>query len=99
MGEKEESDMCGKTTKGIAKGKASVPYKGRSTGKEVKEGRKGEGSTHGQATRSAARMEEEFNGRIEEESGRTLWQRSARGSMPTGVRIVHRGGNSDICAV
>jgi len=48
----------------------------------------------GQATRSAARIEEESSGRVEKESKGTLWQRSARRSMSTGVGVVYkRSGN------
>jgi len=99
VGEKEESGTCGKATKGMAKGETSTPYKRRSTGKKVEEGRRGGDSTHGQAMRSTARMEEEFSGRIEKENRETLWQRSARESIPTRVRVVYGGSNSDICAV
>jgi len=42
-------------------------------GKATKDAAKGGGSTCGQAMRNAARMEEEFSGRIEEESRGTLW--------------------------
>jgi len=49
--------------------------------------------------RSTARMEEKFGRRIEEKSRETLWQRSARGSISTGVRMVHRESNSDVCVV
>ena len=48
---------------------------------------------------TARRVEKEFSSRVEEESRGTLWQRSARESMPTRVRMVHRASNSDICAV
>jgi len=44
--------------------------------------------------RSTARIEEEFGGRVKEESKGALWQRSAGGSMPIGIRVVHRGSNS-----
>jgi len=66
--EKGKSDACGKATKGAAKGKASMPCKGKSAGKEVEEGRKGGDGACGQATRSVARMKEEFNRRVKEES-------------------------------
>ena len=90
--------MCGEATKGAPTEGASAPYKGRSTGrrKKVEENRGKESSTHGQATRSAVRVEKKFSGRGKKESREALWQRGARGSMPTGTRIVHREGNSDI---
>ena len=44
-------------------------------------------------------MGEEISGRIEEESKRALWQRDARRSNPTRVRMVHKGGDSDIRTV
>ena len=99
VGEKG-SGVYGKATKGTAKEEACMPCKGKSTEKKVEKGRRGEGSSaYGQAIGSAARMEEEFGKKIEEENRGTLWQRSARGSMSTRVRVVHRGSNSDICVV
>jgi len=99
VGKKGDS-VCSKAIKGIAKGEACMPCKGKSTEKKVKKDRReGDSSTHGQAIESIARMKEEFGRRIEEESRGTLWQRSARGSMPTRVRVVHRGSNSNVCAV
>ena len=49
--------------------RASVPCKGKSTGdkEKVEEGRERKGGMHGQAMRSAARMEEEFNRRVKKE--------------------------------
>jgi len=44
-------------------------------------------------------VEEEFGSRIKEESRGILWQRGARESTPTRVRMVHKRGDSDICAV
>jgi len=96
---KEESSVCDKATKSTAKGEAGMPYKGRSTRKKVKEDKRGGGGAHGQAMRSTARMKEEFGERIKEKSRGTLWQRSARGNTPTGVRVVYRGSNSDVYAV
>jgi len=49
--------------------------------------------------RGTARVEEEFSSRVEEESRGALQQGSARRSMPTGIRVVHRESNSDIYAV
>jgi len=97
--EKGESGICGKATKGTAKGEAGISCKGRSAGKKVEEGKRGGGGTCDQATRSTARMEEEFGRRIEKESKGTLWQRSTRESMPTRVRVVYGESNSNICAV
>jgi len=49
--------------------------------------------------RSTARIEKEFSGRVEEESKGTLWQKNAKESTPTRVRVVYRGSNSDLCIV
>ena len=50
--------------------------------------------------RSAARkVEEESSGRIEKEGRGSLQQRSARESTPTGARMVHQGGDSNVYAV
>ena len=68
VGKKGESDVYGKAIKGATKEEASMFYKGRSAKKKVEEGRRGGASTCGQATRSIARMEEEFSRRIEKES-------------------------------
>jgi len=48
---------------------------------------------------TARNIEKKFGGRIEKESRGVLWQRGARESNPTRVRMVHKGGDSDICAV
>ena len=73
----------------------------RSTGrrKKVVESRGREGSTHGQAMRDIARIEEKFSGRVKEESRGALWQRSARESIPIRIRMVHKRSDSDVCAV
>jgi len=99
MSEKKESNAYGKAIKDTAKEEAGMSYKGRSIRKKVEEGRRGGGGTRGLAMRSTARIEEEFGRRIEKESRGTSWQRSARESTPTGVRMVHGGSNSDVCAV
>jgi len=39
--------------------------------------------------RSIARVEKELSGKIEKEGRGTLWQRSTRKGMPTGIRIVY----------
>jgi len=46
--------------------------------------------------RSAARMEEELNGRVKEESRGALWKGSTGKSMPIKIRVVHRRSNSFI---
>jgi len=38
VGEKGKGNACGKATKGIARGEASAPYKGKSTGKGKESG-------------------------------------------------------------
>jgi len=68
VGEKGESSTCDKATKDTAKEETSTPCEGRSTEKKVEEGKREEGSACGQATRSTARIEEEFGKRIEEKS-------------------------------
>jgi len=42
-------------------------------------------------------MEEQFSGRVKKESKEALWQGGARRSMPTGVRMVYKRSNSDVC--
>jgi len=50
--------------------------------------------------RSATKnMENKFGGRIEEESRGALWQRDTRESIPTRVRMVHEGSDSNIHAM
>ena len=73
--EEEKDGMYGKAIKGALTERASIPYKGRSAGrrKKVEKGRERGGSTCGQATRSAARIEKEFGGRVKEESKEVLW--------------------------
>ena len=87
MGKEGESGVCGNAIKGAAREEASVPCKGRSTGKKVEKGGTGEGSTRGQATRSTAGVEEKFVGGVEKEGGVVLWTNSATrcGTMGVGV--------------
>ena len=99
MGEKGKGSACGKATKGTARRETNVPCEGRSAGKKVEKNRGRRGSACGQVMRGIARVEEEFSSRVEKESRGALWQRSARRSTPTGVRIVHKRSNSDICTV
>jgi len=98
-GEKGKGSICGKATKGIARRETSAPCEGRSAGKKVEEDRERRSGMRGQAMRGAARVEEEFSSIVEEKSRGALQQGSARRSMPTGVRVVYRGSNSDICIV
>jgi len=100
--EEEKGSTCGKATKGAAKEEAGVPCKGKSVakGEEVEESRRKRGGAHGQAMRSATRrVEEEFGSRVKKENRETLWQRGARESTPTGVRVVYKRSNSNIYAV
>jgi len=98
--EERKGGICSKVTKGTPTKGASIPYKGRSAGKEVEESRRKRGSACGLAMRSTARrVEKEFSSGVEKESRGTLWRRSTRGSTPTRVRIVHGGSNSDVCIV
>ena len=80
MGKEGESGACGNVTKGTTREEASAPCKGRSTGKKVEEGGTRGGGVRGQATRSAAGVEEK-------EGGVVLWTNSATrcGIMGVGV--------------
>jgi len=89
----------GKATKGAARRETSMSCEERSAGKKVEEDRGRRGSTHSQAMRGTARVEEEFSSRVKKESGGALWQGGARRSTPTRVRIVYKRSNSDIHAV
>jgi len=79
-GRKDGAPNAGKSVP-TGEEETSVPNKGRSAGKgkEVKEDGRREGGAHGQATRSAARMEEKLSRRAKKEGGGALWQRSPRG--------------------
>jgi len=44
-------------------------------------------------------VKEKLSGRIKKEGGGILWQRSARKDMPTGIRVVYGGDNSNIYAM
>jgi len=101
MGKKGKGGICSKATKGTPTEGASMPCKGKSAGrkKKVEEDRERRDSIHGQAMRSAARVEEELGGRVEKENRGTLWQRSTRGSMPIGIRVVYERSNSNVYAV
>ena len=101
IGEEEKDSICSEAAKGAPTEEAGAPCKGKSTGrrKKVEEDGERRGSMCGQATRSTARVEKEFGGKVEKKSKETLWQRSAGGSISTRVRIVHRESNSDICVV
>ena len=48
---------------------------------------------------TARRVEEEFGGKIEKESRGALRQKNATRSKAIRVRMVHKGSNSNICAV
>jgi len=63
------------STKGIPTEGASTPCKGKGAGKrkKVEESRGKRDSAHGQAIRSAAKVEKEFGGRVEKESRGALW--------------------------
>ena len=98
MGKEGKSGTCSKVTKGTPTEGASVPCKGKSTGrrKKIKESKGGGGSACSQATRSTVRMEEKLNREAEEESRRVLWQRGARRSTVARIRVVHPGNNSNL---
>jgi len=99
MGEERKGSTCGFSIKGVLIEGASAPCKGRSTGKKVKEGRRGEGGAHDQAMRSTARVEKEFGRRVKEKNRGVLWQRGTRGSTSIRIRMVHESSDSDVCAV
>jgi len=89
----EEEEMSGR--------RAGMPCKGKSAGdrEKVEEGREKKGGMHGQAMRSAARMEEEFNRRVKEEGRGTLWKRRPRRGAIIRIGMVHKRNDSDICRV
>lgn len=91
-----KGSACDKATKDTPTGEVGMPYKGKSVGGReiVKKSRGGKGSIHDKATRSTARMEKKFSGRVKKANKRTLWQRCTRRSMPTRTRVVHRGSSS-----
>ena len=88
----EEGGACGNATKDTAREEAGMPCKGRSAGKEVEEDGTGGDGARGQATKSIARMEEEFSRRIEEEGRGALWERRSRRGAIMGARLVYEGG-------
>ena len=98
MGKEGKGGGCGKATKGTLTEEASMSCKGKSAGrrKKVKESKGGGGGTRGQATRSAARIEEELNRGAEEESGRALGQRGARRSTVARIGMVYSGNDSNL---
>ena len=51
---------------------------------------------HGQAMRSAAKMEKELNRGAEEESGRAVWQRGARRSTVARIGVVYPENDSNL---
>jgi len=88
MGEEREGGTCSKATKGAAGEEASASCKGRSVGEKVEDsGTRGSGA-RGQATRSAAGVEEKFVEGVERESGVVLWTNSATRCTVVGVGIV-----------
>jgi len=98
MGEERKGGVCGKATKGAPIEEASMPCKGKGTGsrKKVEESRRGRGSMRGQATRSAARVEEELSRRAKKKSRGTLWKRCPRRGAIIRTRIVYKGSSSVI---
>jgi len=80
---------------------ASIPYKGKGTGKrkKVEEGGGRRGCARGQATRSTARIEEEFNRRVKKESRGVLWKRHPKRGTTIRIGMVHKRNDSDICRV
>jgi len=98
MREEGKGSACGKATKGTARGKTGIPYKGKSAGrrKKVKEGRRRRGSAHDQATRSTARVEEELSRRAKKKGKETLWKRCPRRGMIIRTKMVYKGSSSVI---
>jgi len=98
MGKEGKGGGCGKATKGTLTEGASTSCKKKSAGrrKKVEKSRGGGGGMHGQATRSAARIEEELNRGAEEESGRALGQRGARRSTVARIGVVYPRNNSNL---
>jgi len=99
MGKKRKGSTCDKVTKGTPTKGASMSCKGKSARKKIKKDRGKRGNVCDRAMKSIAKVEEELSGRIEEKGEGALWQRSTRESTSTRVRMVHKGSNSDICAV
>jgi len=68
VGKEGEGSACGKATKGIAKGEAGAPCKGKSTGKGEKiEKSKGRSSVPYKEKGVAREVEKKFMGDVEEE--------------------------------
>jgi len=101
MEEEEKGDICGKTAKSTPTEEAGAPSKGKGTEKrkEVEKSRERRSSAHGQAIRSAARMEEELSRRAKEESQETLWKRHPRRDATIRIGIVYRRNDSNIYRV
>jgi len=89
IGKEEKGSTCSKAAKGAPTEGAGMPCKEKSTGrrKEVEESRGRRGSAHGQAMRSAARIEEELSRGAKEESRGTLWKRRSGRSAIIRVRV------------
>jgi len=98
---RRKGNACDKTTKDVPTEGASIPCKEKGTGRRkiVEEDRGRRGSMYDQATRSTARMEEEFNRRVKKEGRGALQKRYPRRGMTIRIGIVHKGNNSDICRV
>ena len=64
--------------------------------KKVEESKGRGGGAHGQAMRSAARMEKKLNRGAEEENGRALWQRGARRSTVARIGVVYPRNDSNL---
>jgi len=96
---RREGGACSKATKGTPTEGVGIPCKEKGVGrrKKVEKGGGRRDNVHGQATRSTARMEEEFNKRVKEESRGALWKRRPRRGMTIRIGIVHKGNDSDIC--
>jgi len=63
IGKEGKGSICSKATKSIPTEGTSMPCKGKSSGrrKEVEEDKERKSNMHGQATRSAARVEEKLS--------------------------------------
>ena len=97
----EEGSTCGSTTKGAAREKAGTSHQGKGTRrrKETKKSRGRQSSAHGQAMRSATRVEEKLSRRAKKESEGALQKRYLRRGIIMGSRIVYERGSSFVLSL
>ena len=98
---RKKGSTCGKTTKSTPTKGAGAPCKGKGIGrrKKVEKGRERRGSIHGQAMRSAVRMEKEFSRRVKKEGRGALWKRYSRRGIIIRIWMVYKENDSNICSM